>query len=56
MEMGRFELAGSTIVLLLQKDRVELLPAVTKCLAQNKEYRVTQGMWIGTACKQDSNG
>lgn len=51
MEMGRFELAGSTIVLLLQKGRVELLPAVTDCLSQNMEYRVTQGMWIGTACK-----
>lgn len=51
MEMGRFELAGSTIVLLFQKDRVKLLPAITECLAQNREYRVTQGMWIGTACK-----
>lgn len=47
-EKGHFEPAGSTIILLLQKGRVRLLPALKDCLAQGGEYRVTQGMWIGT--------
>lgn len=50
MEKGRFELAGSTIVLLFQKGRVRLLPRITDELAGGGEYRVTQGMWIGTGC------
>ena len=46
-EKGRFELAGSTIVLLFQKEQVELLPDISGALAQGEEVRVTQGMWIG---------
>lgn len=48
MEKGRFELAGSTIVLLFQKNRIYLLPHIRDALNRNEEYRVTQGMWIGT--------
>lgn len=48
MEKGRFELAGSTIALLFQKGRIRLLPQITDDLAGGGEYRVTQGMWIGT--------
>lgn len=48
-EMGHFDLAGSTIVLLFQKERIELLPHIIQCLAQGREYRVEQGMWIGKA-------
>ena len=44
MEKGRFELAGSTIVLLFEKNRVRLLPNLR---ADLKEIRVSQGMWIG---------
>ena len=44
MEKGRFELAGSTIVLLFEKNRVRLAPNIR---ADLKEIRVSQGMWIG---------
>lgn len=47
MEKGRFELAGSTIVLLFQKGRVSLHSHIMNELAGSGEYRVTQGMWIG---------
>lgn len=48
MEKGHFEPAGSTIVLLFRKGRVRLLPAIEEFLSGGGEYRVTQGMWIGT--------
>lgn len=48
MEMGHFELAGSTIVLLFEKERVALSPAICKEIPNEREIRVTQGMWIGT--------
>ena len=38
-EMGRFELAGSTIVLLFQKGRIELDPEITPHLTGEREYR-----------------
>lgn len=47
MEKGRFELAGSTIVLLFQKGRVSLHSHIMNELSGGGEYRVTQGMWIG---------
>lgn len=53
MEMGRFELAGSTIVLLFEKGRVGLLPALACRLEQEDEVRVEQGMCIGRACRQN---
>ena len=49
MEKGHFELAGSTIVLLFQKDRIRLLPELIEMLAEGKEVRVEQGMQIGTS-------
>lgn len=48
-EMGHFELAGSTIVLLLQKNRVRLLPALREKLNSGEEVRVEQGMHVATA-------
>lgn len=45
-EKGHFELAGSTITLLFQKDRMELLPRIQKELSKG-EVQVRQGMWIG---------
>lgn len=45
-EKGHFELAGSTIVLLFQPERISLRPELEKRLAVNKEIRVQQGMWI----------
>ncbi len=47
-EKGRFELSGSTITLLLEKDRVELLPAIQDVLDQGGEARVKLGMHVGT--------
>jgi phosphatidylserine decarboxylase len=46
-EKGYFELSGSTIVLLFQKDRVRLLPALREAIDKGQEVRVTMGMWIG---------
>lgn len=48
MEKGRFELAGSTVVLLFQKGQIRLRSHIGDIVAQGIEYRVTQGMWIGT--------
>lgn len=48
-EKGCFELSGSTIVLLLERDRVRLRPELQLRLAQG-EVRVRQGMWIGSQC------
>lgn len=47
MEKGHFEPAGSTILLLFQKDRIRLLPDLRDVLAHGGEHRVTQGMCIG---------
>ena len=49
MEKGHFELAGSTIVLLFQKDRIRLLPELLEELADGNEVRVEQGVRIGTS-------
>ena len=50
--MGRFELAGSTIVLLFEKDRIRLLPALSGDSAAGTEVRVQQGQWIGNAVRR----
>lgn len=46
-EKGHFELAGSTIVLLFEADKIELNPSVYEKLSQTDEIRVQQGEWIG---------
>ena len=48
-EKGRFELAGSTIVLLLEKDRITLNQDLQEALTTNEEVRVKLGQWIATA-------
>ena len=45
-EKGRFELAGSTIVLLFEKGRIRLLPELEEQMKNGQEARVIQGMWI----------
>ena len=45
-EMGWFDLAGSTIILFLQKDRVRLTPETEAGTAGGREYEVRKGMWI----------
>ena len=46
MEKGHFELAGSTIVLLFEKNRIELLPDIADAMKYG-EYRVRLGSCIG---------
>lgn len=48
MEKGHFELAGSTIVLLFEPDRIVLRPEVAEQLGEGREVRVEQGMWIAS--------
>lgn len=48
-EMGHFELAGSTIVLLFQRDRLTLAPHIKGQTAEGRELRVEQGMFLGKA-------
>ena len=51
MEKGHFELAGSTIILLFEKEQVQLRPELLKTLSRVEEVQVKQGEWIGTAKK-----
>lgn len=46
-EMGRFELAGSTIVQMFERGRVKLLQEVAQYISRHGEFRVSQGMWVG---------
>ncbi len=48
MEKGHFELAGSTIVLLFEPDRIVIRPEVAEQLGGGREVRVEQGMWIAS--------
>lgn len=50
--MGHFELCGSTIVLLIQKEQIELLPEIREVVESNREYKVHQGMWIASKIRQ----
>lgn len=47
-EMGHFELAGSTIVLLFQRNKIELLPEIRSHCTPDNEYRVLQGQQVGS--------
>jgi hypothetical protein len=38
---------GSTIVLFIEKDRMELLPELTAALSGGVEVPVKMGQWIG---------
>ena len=51
-EKGHFELSGSTIVMLFQKNQIELLQEIKEHLSKGKEYAVKQGMWIGNGIGQ----
>lgn len=46
-EMGHFELAGSTVVLLFQKGRIAIASHIKRQLTEERELRVTQGMCLG---------
>lgn len=46
-EKGYFDLHGSTIVLLFEKDKVELLEEVIKATQGGEEFRVKCGQYIG---------
>lgn len=46
-EMGRFELCGSTIVMLFEKGRIQLLPELKEKLSNGREVPVRYGEQIG---------
>lgn len=48
-EKGRFDLAGSTIVLLFEAGQMQLRPELLQQLSLVEEVQVKQGEWIGTA-------
>lgn len=48
-EKGRFDLAGSTIVLLVEPGRIALRPELAADLDTGKETQVAQGQWVATA-------
>lgn len=45
-EKGYFDLHGSTIVLLVEKNKIKLIPEITEYLKTNAEYRVKIGQHI----------
>ena len=47
-EKGHFELAGSTVVLLVEKERISLQPQLKAELERGKEVYVKRGMWIAS--------
>ena len=51
MEKGRFDLAGSTIVLLFEPDRIRLRLEAAEQLCEGREMRVELGMWIAERCE-----
>lgn len=48
-EKGHFELAGSTIILLLEKGQINLRPDLAARFSSSEEIKVTMGEWIATA-------
>lgn len=54
-EMGHFELAGSTIVLLFEKDRIHLNEKIKNAIAQGKEVPVHMGEVIGASNQNSRN-
>ena len=48
-EKGKFDLAGSTIVMLFEEGRIDLIPEFKDKLVGDTEARVLQGMWVGNA-------
>ena len=54
-EKGMFLYGGSTVVVLLQKDAVELHPALWQATAEGRETRVRMGQCIATAVKKEKS-
>lgn len=53
-EKGHFELAGSSIVLLFEPDRIRLFSGIRRESEAGREVRVRQGMWIGNCHSKSS--
>ena len=47
-EKGYFDLHGSTIVMLFEKGKIELLPEIASAVSGGSEFRVKYGQQIGT--------
>lgn len=54
MEKGHFELAGSTIILLFEKEQMQLRPELLYKLSQVEKIQVKYGEWIGTSERSKS--
>lgn len=54
-EMGYFDLAGSTVVLLFKNGRISILDKLCEDIRKNGEARVYQGMWIANSLKPCMN-
>ena len=52
-DMGRFELAGSTIALFFERGRITLRPELAARTALGQEVRVELGMWIGSRAEKE---
>ncbi len=52
MEKGRFELAGSTIVLLFEENRIDLLPELKEQMTGDREVRIEMGQFIGNTIQR----
>lgn len=50
-EKGHFDLCGSTIVLLMEPGRIELVPELAALLDTEREMQVIEGQWVATAMK-----
>ncbi len=48
-EKGHFDLSGSTIILLFEKDQIELKNEISDKLLHEDEVKVSLGEWIGNA-------
>ncbi|MFQ8662094.1 MAG: phosphatidylserine decarboxylase [Lachnospiraceae bacterium] len=54
MEKGHFELAGSTIILLFEKEQMQLRPELLYKLSLVEDIQVKYGEWIGTSERSKS--
>ena len=48
-EKGHFDLSGSTIVLMLEPNKIKLNADILEALSYNEEVRVTEGQFIGVS-------
>ena len=55
-EKGHFDLSGSTIVLMLEPNKIKLNADIVKALSHSEEVRVTEGQFIGVSVADSLGG